>query len=345
MTERQFVRYLALCDERSFAELAGRLYRHVHDLAMQGLSEDDPEDLLFTMLDIRPDTGPADKARLQDLVRDVLGETIEAATALPANTPPDVELGLRRLKRALSIPLSSDKVPYSILVAGPPADEETFEKPGAAQRASDLMRRHRLSCRAFGTETSLGSARGLLLEAPLGTSEVLLAGQAMALDVPLAVIGPEGTLPGFPAFETPDAALRHVLRQEGTDPDVRESDGADPRPPELPDGNDVPTLRLRCTILEEAYRSLRRSAIFLGDRHAERMAEIDKLMREDRVPQDVSDDFFCIVGNGRRWDGEPTSAARITAMRHRIQALESEVESLRKDASPDSIEQETKPHT
>lgn len=341
MNEKAFTHRLASADTAIFKEVTGRIYRHLEALAYEGGSDEDPDIMLHQMVSqLNGSHRDLDRGGLAGVVDDAFAKLLAAVEEGDETPATELALGIREIRNIVTGRHAFDGPRNVIRVVGPETEDFPYQKISASHRARDFQRSHRISVREATRPDQLRSARAVIFEAPLMTDEIMMAGEARSLGLEMVLIGREALLPGVPTFadaEDAFADLRRRVMAQGAEHGVQEPAEVEnvAVPAGRQEGADAAAWRLRAEILEQAYTALMRSMTFSADRHAAKSAELDKMIREDGVPEDLRKAYFEIVANGSRTGDNPVYAQTVNAMRHKIERLEGMVEKLRNDPSED----------
>jgi hypothetical protein len=332
MNEASFLRQLSRADSETFKKVAGALYQHLEAEVFEGNPSEAQLDLYNEVgRSLQEAQGSLDRGGLMGVVDDAFARIIRKFDSAGSQNAMEVALAVREIRRIVSGRLAFDGAPYAYMVIGPSEEEFPYQKASASMRAGDLQRRFRIACQPATDAAKLRKARGVILEAPLSAEEIMLAGEARGLGLEMVLIATEELLPGVPTHATAEAAFTDLRARcgaatETADPLTSEmvedlALPADLLDPEEDSPHELAAWRLRAMLIEQAYEALMRSATFHHDRSAATSAELDKMIREESVPEELRKAYFEIVANGSRSGHNPDVAQKINAMRHKIEAL------------------------
>jgi hypothetical protein len=325
-----------------FASVLKQLYSHVEAEAFGDVDPNlrtDPYDIIDeinTLLD--KDQHSFDRGGIRKVVSDLFADMLEG---IPDDNALKLQVSvfIRDLKRTLTGNIAFDGSSYTYGFVGPFGDDEQYLKQSPRMRANEFRHAHHLSSGVVSGIGDLTKMRGIVFEAPLVASEIMIAGAAQERGMEMVLINysEEKLLPGVPTFKTSEEAFSDLLSRCRDIENPLEGLGDEEiRTAGVP-GRDLPAdaLKLRIEILEQGYKSLMGSMTFSSDRHAAREAELFHMIHEDRVPEDVRKSYFDIIANGSMSGISPVHAHKINGMRHRIEALEKEVADLQPDEEPE----------
>lgn len=265
----------------------------------------------------------------------------QAFDDLSADSDP-IERGLLlfRLNQILTGRQSSVRPSWCFHVIGP--KQECYEKQSARGRALALQKQFRMPCKSAKSIEDIKHSRGILLEAPLGPEELMLAGAAIERGCRVSCIGEVESLHSIPSFQTAEEAFGDLIERA-----YGQLDGVSPFDPEM-DPWDLPAplseeaekaaLQLRIEVLEQSFESLLSSATYSSDRNAAKTAELDLLMKEESTPEAVRNAYFQIIANGSRDGHSPTAAQKINGLRSQVDQLKEqlkEAQSLQDGGTPE----------
>lgn len=322
MTQKRFIDAATTANEETFVNVMGRIYSQLHAMANEEVPQEDPYYFLHEVIcEMKESSFKIERSGLRSVINQAFEDALQK---IPGS---EIHLLIRGLHRIMTGQISHDRAPWGYVVVGPDVSVDDYSKISARQRSLILQKKHRMPCSAAYNHKDIEQKRGVLLEAPLSASEIMIAGAAIASNLDVVLLGEVEGLSHIPSFNDPDEAFLALVEMSSSKFNVSDELDLDNLPADMtpcmisPDA-ELAAWKLYAKISDQSYQALMHSAIFSSDRHIARSAELDKMIREPETPSHVQEAYFQIVANGSRSGCSPVEAQKINGMRHKIEELQ-----------------------